>query len=213
MSLAPHGPGSGLCSTTYVEEMHTLCTVLVRALLTSGHSRGRAHTVCVHTSLVHSTASVGCGQNLLLYLTDVCSPLPPPPPPLLLFLLLLLLLLSSSSSSSFSSSSYPPPYVPPPFLLPSILPFPLLLPPFAPGSPIIGLVMFISANAFFAFIDLTGQPQALVKYKIQDEKTVPVCREREGGREGESKREREGEGEGKKEGEMEGERDTYTTCD
>ena len=41
--------------------------------------------------------------------------------------------------------------------------------------PVFGVLMFAVANSFFAVIDLTGKPEALLKYKIQDEKTVPVC--------------------------------------
>ena len=41
--------------------------------------------------------------------------------------------------------------------------------------PVFGVLMFAVANSFFALIDLTGKPEALLKYKIQDEKTVPVC--------------------------------------
>lgn len=42
------------------------------------------------------------------------------------------------------------------------------------ATPLMGLVLFISCNAFFAFLDLTGKPQVLMKYKIQDNKNVPV---------------------------------------
>ena len=34
--------------------------------------------------------------------------------------------------------------------------------------------VFIVVNSFFAFLDLTGKPEWLVKYKIQEAKTVPV---------------------------------------
>lgn len=42
------------------------------------------------------------------------------------------------------------------------------------GSVMQGLLVFLVANSFFAILDLTGRPQWLVKYKIQDEKTLPV---------------------------------------
>ena len=34
---------------------------------------------------------------------------------------------------------------------------------------------FIAANTFFMILDLTGKPAALLKYKIQEDKGVPVC--------------------------------------
>lgn len=34
--------------------------------------------------------------------------------------------------------------------------------------------MFVVANSFFAVLDLTGRPSFLLRYKIQEEKTVPV---------------------------------------
>ena len=37
-----------------------------------------------------------------------------------------------------------------------------------------GLAVFASANLFFAVLDLTGKPEFLLKYKMQDEKNVPV---------------------------------------
>ncbi len=43
-----------------------------------------------------------------------------------------------------------------------------------PGSQTAGLLTFIVVNSFFAILDLTGRPEWLVKYKIQDEKTLPV---------------------------------------
>jgi len=36
-------------------------------------------------------------------------------------------------------------------------------------------VVFIVANVFFMVLDLTGKPAALMKYKIQADKGVPVC--------------------------------------
>ncbi len=36
------------------------------------------------------------------------------------------------------------------------------------------LLTFLVVNSFFAILDLTGRPEWLVKYKIQDEKTLPV---------------------------------------
>ena len=35
--------------------------------------------------------------------------------------------------------------------------------------------MFVIANLFFGILDLTGKPEFLLNYKIQEEKTVPVC--------------------------------------
>ena len=37
-----------------------------------------------------------------------------------------------------------------------------------------GMVVFVLSNVFFAFVDLTGMPAFLLKYKIQEEKSVPV---------------------------------------
>ena len=42
------------------------------------------------------------------------------------------------------------------------------------GSPLIGIAAFVLVNLPFAFLDLTGRPRALLKYKIQEEKPVPV---------------------------------------
>ena len=36
------------------------------------------------------------------------------------------------------------------------------------------IVAFIVGNVFFVVLDLTGKPAALLKYRIQEEKTVPV---------------------------------------
>lgn len=36
------------------------------------------------------------------------------------------------------------------------------------------LVVFIVGNIFFVVLDLTGKPSALLKYRVQEEKTVPV---------------------------------------
>lgn len=33
---------------------------------------------------------------------------------------------------------------------------------------------FILSNVFFIFLDLTGKPEFLLKYKIQEEKGIPV---------------------------------------
>ena len=42
------------------------------------------------------------------------------------------------------------------------------------GSVLSGTAAFVLVNSFFAFLDLTGKPEFLVKYKIQEEKSVPV---------------------------------------
>lgn len=42
------------------------------------------------------------------------------------------------------------------------------------GSSLVPLVMFLTGNTFFIFLDLTGKPGTLLKYRIQEEKTVPV---------------------------------------
>ena len=34
--------------------------------------------------------------------------------------------------------------------------------------------VFVLVNSFFAFLDLTGKPAFLLKYKIQEAKSVPV---------------------------------------
>lgn len=36
------------------------------------------------------------------------------------------------------------------------------------------MIVFIVGNAFFVFLDLTGKPAALLKYRVQEEKSVPV---------------------------------------
>ena len=38
----------------------------------------------------------------------------------------------------------------------------------------IPFVVFFSGNFFLIFLDLTGKPAALLKYKIQEDKGVPV---------------------------------------
>ena len=43
------------------------------------------------------------------------------------------------------------------------------------GSSMVILVVFIVGNIFFIILDLTGKPAALLKYRIQEEKSVPVC--------------------------------------
>ncbi len=40
--------------------------------------------------------------------------------------------------------------------------------------PLVTNVVFVFVNSFFAVLDLTGKPAFLVKYKIQEAKTVPV---------------------------------------
>ncbi len=40
--------------------------------------------------------------------------------------------------------------------------------------PIVTNVVFVLVNSFFAFLDLTGRPAFLVKYKIQEAKALPV---------------------------------------
>ena len=35
-------------------------------------------------------------------------------------------------------------------------------------------ITFVVANTFFMVLDLTGKPAALLKYKIQEDKGVPV---------------------------------------
>jgi hypothetical protein len=37
-----------------------------------------------------------------------------------------------------------------------------------------GFAVFVLTNSFFAVLDLTGRPSFLLKYKIQEEKTIPV---------------------------------------
>ena len=41
-------------------------------------------------------------------------------------------------------------------------------------SPLVGVLFFILVNVVFGILDVTGRPRALVKYKIQEEKPVPV---------------------------------------
>ena len=41
-------------------------------------------------------------------------------------------------------------------------------------SPLIGVVFLMLVTATFGFLDVTGRPRALVKYKVQEEKPVPV---------------------------------------
>ena len=38
----------------------------------------------------------------------------------------------------------------------------------------IPFLVYLVSNAFFTYLDLTGKPAALLKYKIQEEKGVPV---------------------------------------
>ena len=38
----------------------------------------------------------------------------------------------------------------------------------------IPLIVYLASNIFFTYLDLTGKPAALLKYKIQEEKGVPV---------------------------------------
>ena len=42
------------------------------------------------------------------------------------------------------------------------------------ATQIFGVVIFVLANAFFTVLDLTGKPEFLLKYKIQEDKAVPV---------------------------------------
>ena len=41
-------------------------------------------------------------------------------------------------------------------------------------TPVVFIAVFILGNAFYAFVDLTGKPAWVLKYKIQEEKDVPV---------------------------------------
>jgi sterol desaturase/sphingolipid hydroxylase (fatty acid hydroxylase superfamily) len=41
-------------------------------------------------------------------------------------------------------------------------------------SPLVSVLFFILVNVVFGILDVTGRPRALVKYKIQEEKPVPV---------------------------------------
>ncbi len=42
------------------------------------------------------------------------------------------------------------------------------------GTTIVPMLVFIVGNAFFMFLDLTGKPAFMLKYKIQEDKGVPV---------------------------------------
>ena len=42
------------------------------------------------------------------------------------------------------------------------------------GTQMITIIVFWTANSLFMFLDLTGRPQYLHKYKIQDDKNIPV---------------------------------------
>ena len=42
------------------------------------------------------------------------------------------------------------------------------------GSSVIPMIVYLASNIFFTYLDLTGRPAALLKYKIQEEKAVPV---------------------------------------
>ena len=46
----------------------------------------------------------------------------------------------------------------------------------AAGSPLAGFIVFVVVNLLFGFLDLTGRPRALLKYKIQENKPVPVSK-------------------------------------
>ena len=39
---------------------------------------------------------------------------------------------------------------------------------------VVSNIVFVVGNVFFAFVDLTGQPTFMLKYKIQKDKNVPV---------------------------------------
>ena len=43
------------------------------------------------------------------------------------------------------------------------------------GSLLYTFFVYVVVNFFFAVIDITGKPEFLLKYKIQEEKAVPVC--------------------------------------
>ena len=49
---------------------------------------------------------------------------------------------------------------------------------FSIGSSVVPIIVYFASNAFFTYLDLTGKPAALLKYKIQEEKGVPVSFER-----------------------------------
>ena len=42
------------------------------------------------------------------------------------------------------------------------------------GLSLLGFLTFVIANIFFVVLDLTGKPSALLQYKIQEDKGVPV---------------------------------------
>lgn len=42
------------------------------------------------------------------------------------------------------------------------------------GTQMFGFLVFAISNSFFAILDLTGKPEFLIKYKIQEDKNVPV---------------------------------------
>lgn len=42
------------------------------------------------------------------------------------------------------------------------------------GNTAIPVATFVFGNIFFVILDLTGKPSVLLKYKMQDEKNVPV---------------------------------------
>ena len=44
----------------------------------------------------------------------------------------------------------------------------------APGTTLVSMSVFWTFNAFLLFLDITGRPTALLKYKIQEDKNVPV---------------------------------------
>ena len=44
------------------------------------------------------------------------------------------------------------------------------------GPVLITAVTLFLSNAFLTVLDLTGKPEFLLRYKMQDEKTVPVCK-------------------------------------
>ena len=42
------------------------------------------------------------------------------------------------------------------------------------GSVVMTNAVFILANVFFTFVDLTARPAFMLQYKIQEDKNVPV---------------------------------------
>lgn len=42
------------------------------------------------------------------------------------------------------------------------------------GTTVVPLMTFVVGNVFFVVLDLTGKPACMLKYKIQEEKGVPV---------------------------------------